>query len=216
MKKIALTIIVSLVTIVGQAQEHLRFMGIPIEGTVEQFANRLVTEKGLVIADWNEYEDPNFKMEAKMLNGSFEMFDECLFVVRKIEGAEETSSVFVYIDSLKCMNGEFDKLNDLYDKKYGEHSGYWGNNKWESNGGRILAGSQEGGCYVVFMDKSEVEIRDAFVEKRMKATQDSIVNYIMDIRKEKETVKEICGVPFGSSYEKTKEMLENKYGYPEW
>ena len=44
----------------------------------------------------------------------------------------------------------------------------------------------------------------------------------MDIRKaiaeeadkewERQIVKEICGIPFGSSYEKTKEVLENKYG----
>ncbi|MBQ9187228.1 MAG: hypothetical protein IJ144_05330 [Prevotella sp.] len=216
MRRFALFIVTCLTAIICHAQEHLRFLDIPIAGTVEQFANKLANEKGFAIEDRNDYEDENFKMEAKILTGNFEMFNECLVVVRKIEGASETSSVIVYIDSLKCLNGEFDKLNDLYDKKYGKHSGYWGNNKWESNGGRILAGSQEGGCYVVFMDKPEVEIRDAFVEKRMKAAQDSLVNYIMDIRKEKQTVKEICGVPFGSSYEKTKEMLENKYGYPEY
>jgi hypothetical protein len=216
MRRFALTIVVSLAFIIGHAQDHLRFMDIPIAGTVEQFANKLANEKGLAIEDRNDYEDENFKMETKMLRGNFEMFNECLIVVRKIEGTSETSSVIVFIDSLKCLNGEFDKLNDLYDKKYGEHSGYWGNNKWESNGGRILAGCQEGGCYVVFMDKPEVEIRDAFVEKRMKAAQDSLVNYIMDVRKEEQTVKEICSVPFGSSYEKTREILENKYGYPEY
>ncbi len=216
MRKIALTIIAGLVAIIGQAQEHLRFMDIPIEGTIEQFTNRLVTEKGLVISDRNDYEDSNFKMDTKMLVGRFEMFDECLFVVRKIEGVEETSSVIVYIDSLKCINGEFDQLNALYDKRYGEHTGYWGNNKWESQGGRILIGSQEGGCYVVYMDKPEVDIRDAFVDTKMKEAQDSLVNYLMDIRKKEQTVKEICGIPFGSSYEKAKEMLENKYGYPEY
>lgn len=216
MKKIALTIIVGLVTIVGQAQEHLRFMDIPISGTVERFANRLVTEKGLVISDRNDYEDLDFKMETKILTGKFEMFDECLFVVRKIEGADETSSVVVFIDSLKCLNGEFDQLNALYDKRYGEHTGYWGSNKWESQGGRILAGIQEGSYYVIFMNKPEVEIRDALFDTKMKEAQDSLVNYLMDIRKEEQTVKEICGIPFGSSYEKSREMLENKYGYPEY
>ena len=99
-------------------------MDIPIAGTVEQFANRLASEKGYAITDRFDYEDPNFKMEAKILIGKFEMFDDCFVAVRKIEGTSETSSVIVFIDSLKSLNGEFDKLVEQYDNKYGEHSGY--------------------------------------------------------------------------------------------
>ena len=216
MKRFALTFVVYLFAVICQAQEHLHFMDIPIAGTVEQFANKLATEKGFTIEDKNDYEDENFKMETMMLRGNFEMFNDCLVVVRKIEGASETSSVIVFIDSLKCLNGEFVKLNKAYDKKYGESSGYWGNNKWESNGGRILAGCQKGECYVVFMDKPEAEIRDAFIEKKFEEAKDSLTNYLFEMRKEEQTVKEICGVPFGSTYEKTSEMLENKYGYPDY
>jgi hypothetical protein len=214
MRRIALFIIFCLANIC-QAQEHLRFMDIPITGTVEQFANKLVVEKGFKISDRNDYEDPNFKMEAKILSGKFEMFDDCIVVVRKIEGANETTSVVVFIDSLKCHNGEFEKLIEQYDKKYGESSGYWFNNKWEINDGRILAGTEEGGCHVIFMKKPEIEIREAYSDKKLKEAQDTLVNHLMEIRKQEQTVKEICGVPFGSSYEKTKEMLENKYGYSE-
>ena len=190
-------------------------MGIPISGSVEQFANRLATERGFTISDRTDYEDPYFKMEAKILSGNFEMFNDCYVIVRKIEGASETSSVIVFIDSLQSLNGEFDKLVEQYDKKYGEHSGYWGNRNWEIKGGRILAGEEEGGYHVVFIEKTEKEIRDANIERKLKEAQDSIVNNIMEMRKKEQTVKEICGVPFGSSYEKTKDMLENKYGYSE-
>lgn len=215
MRHIVLTIVVGLATVICQAQKHLQFMDIPIEGSVEQFANKLANEKGFVIEPQNDYADDNFNMETKMLSGNFEMFNDCMVVVRRIEGASETSSVIVFIDSLKCLNGEFDEFTNLYDKKYGKHTGFWGSDKWESDGGRIVAGNREGIFYVVFMDKPEINIRDVFSEKIIKRTQDSIVSYIMDI-KEKQTVKEICGVPFGSSYEKTREMLENKYGYPEY
>ena len=191
-------------------------MGIPISGTVEQFANRLVTEREFTILDVNGYADPRFKMDAKILSGKFEMFNDCYVIVRKIEGTSETSSVVVFIDSLKCLNDEFNKLTESYDKEYGKSTGYWGNNKWETSGGRILAGVEEGGYHIIFMDKSEAVIRDAYMDRKWKEVKDSLVNNIMELRIEKQTVKEICGIPFGSSYEKTKEMLENKYGYPEY
>lgn len=216
MRRFVLTIVAAMAVIVCQAQEHLRFMDIPIEGTVEQFANRLAAEKGFTISEKKDYEDQNFKVEAAILSGNFEMFKDCFVAVRKIEGASETSSVIVFIDSLKCLNGEIEKLTEIYNKKYGESTGYWFNNKWESNGGRILLGAEDGGYHVVFMNKPEVDIRDAFMESRLKEAQDSLVNSLMEIRREEQTVREICGVPFGSSYEKTKEMLENKYGYPEY
>ena len=216
MKRFVLTLVVYLSAIYCYAQEHLRFMDIPICGNVEQLANRLAYERGFTIEDRNDYDEENFKMETKMLRGNFEMFKECLIVVRRIEGTSESSSVLVCIDSLKCLNGEFDKLNDLYDKKYGEHSGYWGNNKWECDGGRIIAGFQGGEYYVAFLDKPEAEIRDAFVEKKMKEVTDSLNKYLVEMSREEQTVKEICGIPFGSSYEKTRAMLENKYGSPEY
>ena len=214
MRRFTFTIIVCLTIVVCQAQEHLQFMEIPICGTVEQLANRLVNEKGFTLAEQCEYEDPDFKMETKMLTGNFETFKDCVLLVRKIEGATEASSIIVYVDSLNCLNGELERLNELYDEKYGEHSSYWGNNKWESDGGRILIGGLKGGCYIAFMDKPEVIIRDALVDKKMeKATK-----FFTEFKtwKERQTVKEICGVPFGSSYEEAKEILENKYGSPEY
>ena len=216
MRKVALTIIVALATLVCHAQEHLRFMDIPIAGNIEQFANRLVSEKGLTISEKKDYEDNGFKIEGIILSGDFEMFKDCYVIVRKIEGASETSSVIVFIDSLKCLNGEIEKLKEIYNKKYGESTGYWYNTKWEDSGGRILLGTEEGGYHVVFMNKPEVDIRDAYIESRLEEIKDSLVNGMMEKRRVEQTVKEICGVPFGSSYEKTKEMLENKYGYPDY
>lgn len=210
MSRIVLTLIISLATLICQAQEHLQFLDIPIAGDVEQFANKLVSEKGFKIEDRNDYEEKLFKVEAKILSGNFEVFDECTVVVRKIEGVSETSSVAVYIDSLKSLNGEFEKLIDVYDKKYGKHTSFWLDNKWEVNGGRIMAGSQDGGYYIIFMNKPEAEIRDAFLNAAKE------IKDLLEANKEKQTVKEICGIPFGSSYPVTKGLLYNKYGSPEY
>lgn len=216
MRKIVFTIVVCLVAIASHAQEHLRFMDIPLGGNIEQFAERLAREKGFEIADTCDYEDPNFKMEVKLLRGRFETFDTCAVILRQIDGVNGVSSVVVVADTTMYSHEDFENILKQYDKMYGERTGYWFNDKWDLKGGRILASIQDGLYGLVFMDKPEMDIRDVFVEKRMNAAQDSLVNYIMDVRKEEQTVKEICGVPFGSSYEKTKEMLENKYGYPEY
>ena len=47
MRRFVLSIVACLTAIICQAQEHLRFMDIPIAGSVEQFANKLANEKGL-------------------------------------------------------------------------------------------------------------------------------------------------------------------------
>lgn len=216
MKRTALIIIICLVAIVCQAQEHLRFLDIPLGGEIEKFAEKLIKEKGFEIVDSCDYEDPNFKMDVRLLRGSFETFSDCNVLLRQIEGTNGVSSVVVIADTAVYVNGELDKLVALYDKKFGEHSTYWGNKRWERENGRILAGIQEDVYAIVYMDKPEVEIRDVFVDGKMKELTDSLANYFMEIKKEQETIKEICGIPFGSSYEKTKEILNNKYGYPEY
>lgn len=216
MKRSLFVILVCLSVLLSQAQEHLRFMDIPLGGNIEQYAERLSNEKGFEIVDTCDYKDPNFNMTVKMLRGQFESFDTCVVLLRQIEGVKGVSSVLVVADTTMYAYDVFEKILKQYDKKYGERKGYWGNDKWNLKEGRILASLQDGLYGLVYMDKPEMEIRDAFVDEKMKEAQDSLVNYIMDVRKEEQTVREICGVPFGSSYEKTKEMLENKYGYPEY
>lgn len=47
MKRVFL-IVLSLImtTVISVAQEHMSFLGIPIEGSIDEFANKLVKEKG--------------------------------------------------------------------------------------------------------------------------------------------------------------------------
>lgn len=219
MKRVALSFVVCFAAAICFAQEHMRFMDIPICGTVEQFANRLANEKGFTILERNDYEEADFKVETKMLSGTFETFTDCYVAVRKIEGASETSSVIVYIDSLKCLHGEYDKLLKQYDKRYGKRSGpstgqagYLGNDSWVCDGGIISTGSLERCYFVAFMNFHEAEIRHAFYTK----IAEESMNNQLEKQKEGQTVREICGVPFGSSYEKARAMLENKYGTPEY
>ena len=216
MRRFALTVIVVLAAIVCQAQEHFQFLGLPIGGTLEQFADRLVKEKGFVLSDTVIHDTQNINIEMRMLKGSFEFFDDCIVLIRQVEGVKETSSVVVVADTLKYGEDVFEGIIAKFDKVYGEHTGFWFNDKWDVKNGRIIAGYDEG-CYTIaFIDKPEVDIRDKVYELKLREAKDSLVNSLMEISKEEQTVREICGVPFGSSYEKTKEMLENKYGYPEY
>lgn len=204
MKKIVL-IFVCLTAIVCRAQNHLKFMDIPISGSIEEFANKLF-KKGLTLhSNKQDFDNSYCKWELITLVGRFETFDNCMIDVRSLEGVNETSSIYVIIDSLNNTNGKIDKLVDKYDKKYGEHINYKTMKKWNCDDGCIYILKRNGSYVVEFRDKPEEIVINSILE-RMR--NESTVSDESD-----QIVKEICGVPFGSSYEKTKEILENKYGY---
>lgn len=48
----------------------------------------------------------------------------------------------------------------------------------------------------------------------LKAAYDKINEMLEDW--DKQTIKEICGIPVGTDYQKTKDILYNKYGYPDY
>jgi len=47
MKKFLFALILIALPLTGNAQEHMKFMGIPIDGTPAQFGQKLVTQKGM-------------------------------------------------------------------------------------------------------------------------------------------------------------------------
>lgn len=214
MKRIIfITLLLFMATIVSVAQERARFMGIPIQGSVEDFANKLVKEKGFVIADVNDYENVNYIMETKKLIGTFEGFDKCNVYVRLMtDSLKEVSSVLVEVDTLKYKKRFFDSIVGLYDEKYGAHSGT-DEYSWVIEGGNISLGIDGGKYYVVYMNSDEVKIH---INKQVEGFKQKLLDILMDSAKERQTVKEICGIPFGTSYEEANRMLENKYGYSEY
>ena len=211
-KRVAISIIVCLATTICLAQDHFEFLGLPIGGSLEQFAERLVNEKGFVLSDTIIHDSINFNMDVRRLEGCFEDFDDCVIFIRQMEGKKEVSSVLVYADTLEYNNEVFEGIIKKYDKQFGPHTYFWHYYKWETNKGRILASYEDGYYTIAFLDKPEMEIRDELYEQRRKEMVDSLVEQ----SKKAQTVREICSVPFGTSYERAKEMLEKKYGYPEY
>lgn len=202
MNKVALTIVVFLTTLACNAQEHLTFMGIPLDCPIDTFCSKLISTKGLVEAEMEDFlQRPN--MQTKKLTGDFYGLKDCFFYIRKHERLKNVSSVEVDFPHLESISKEdADRIISLHDKEYGSHKidsawGVWCT--WEPTKGKVILDLSGAYFNAVYTDTTEL-----FIEKVIQEEKERKI--------ERQTTKEICGIPFGSSYEKTKEVLENKYG----
>lgn len=211
MRKFTFVIMTCLVGMLCQAQEHLDFMGIPMKGAMEEFVYRLITEKHCEPNGKYDFEDYNLKVETQKMVGDFEMFKNCKLYVRRIKGLDEVSSVFVEVDATSYDKDKYEKFIEYYDKKYGAHTISFDEYQWDIKGGRITTW-EKGALYVIsYTNQAEFDARSKVAADMMSESIKEIINE----RKERETIREICGIPFGSSYETAREILENKYGEPE-
>lgn len=214
MKRVFL-IVLSLImtTVISVAQEHMSFLGIPIEGSIDEFANKLVKEKGFVVAEVNDYENQRFVMETKKLIGAFEGFNPCNVYVRLMtDSLTEISSVLVEVDTLAYPKEAFDSLVSKYDEMYGEHLS-WRDFEWRFNQGKVCMGVDGGNFYIAFVNREEALIQS---RKALEESRENLRKLLMENARKKETVKEICGIPFGTPKDEAEKMLENKYGYSEY
>jgi hypothetical protein len=220
---------------VCQAQEHLQFMGIPITGSLDQFAKQLAQKKGFVLSDSVLYDTCDYNKKMRMLKGSFECFDDCTILVRQMEGAKEASSVVVLADTLKYDKSKFDGLVKNFDNRFGKHTDMMSLTSfhamypffWIVKEGKIFVSYDKEKYTIAFMNQPEAIVRDSILRDQLKKLNEQIeqnqklidkiaeTNKKIELQKERQTVKEICGIPFGSSYEKTEEMLFNKYDLPQ-
>lgn len=204
MNRILSIILICLACFSCQAQEHLRFMGIPIDGKLEEFVEKLVKEKRFYKGEMTPL-DAFSDTEAMKVFGSFDSIPNCTVYVRKHKKLENTSSIVVYppknLDNIMTLVANYDSL---YGKHYTIDSTRIVNKKvWLPDYGKIQLESFWDSTYVVlYEDVAESTIRKQEEYERYKK------------QKEAETVKEICGVPFGSSYEKTLLFTKKKFGRP--
>lgn len=202
MKQIALTIVICSVAIVSYAQEHLTFMDIPLNCPLDTFCNKLISNRGLVAAKMSEGEQ-YLDMETKKLVGVFHGIKNCTFYVRKHNRLNNVSSVIVE-DTLTALSKEDTKrILSTHDNMFGTHkkdSAMWSVwYTWKTTSGEIKFGLTNKGFKAFYTDTMELSVWKAISEEYKR-------------ERERQTVREICGIPFGSSYEKTAEVLENKYG----
>lgn len=213
MKRILLlSLSLGLTALLSLAQDHMTFADVPIKGTLDDFANKLV-EKGYVIADANDYENSKFIMETRKLVGPFEGFKDCnIYVRHMVDSLDEVSSVLVKVDTLAYPKEAFDSLVSQYDEWYGEHMA-WDGIEWSFREGKVSMGIDGGFYCIAIVNREEALIRS---RKALEESRENLMKALINASKQNETVKEICGIQFGTSIEEARTMLENKYGYPDY
>lgn len=114
MKKIVCMIFAITMFFSAVAQEHLTFLGVPIDGTLQQFTNR-ITDKGCV-----------FIQEAGGVNmffGSYGGYDNCVIGVVPLENKDLVYSVLVCIigfDDWSTLNKAYSDIKNKLTKEYGK------------------------------------------------------------------------------------------------
>lgn len=185
-----------------QAQEHLRFMDVPIDGAIDDFCSRLIKENGLVAGIMTEGEQ-YMNMKTKKLSGGFYGIKGCTFYVRKHDRLDNTSSVIVEDTLLALSKVDENRIVSLLDKSYGNHEidstlySVW--YIWKTISGDVEMRVDKEGFKLFYTDYTEKNVRKQISEE-------------FQAEWDRQTIKEICGIPFGSSYEKAEQVLENKYG----
>lgn len=139
MRHILISLLLS-VAIACHAQNHLRFLGCPIDGDMKTFVAKMES-KGLETAAHRSW----FKgMKTKFLQGSFWNFPNCDIVVRQPKKYNNVTSVYIHPHS------NFLLLNDLInvlDNKYGMHTVQYSNS--DVNAMNYVWNLQEG-CILIY------------------------------------------------------------------
>ncbi len=192
----------SFAALICQAQEHLRFMDVAIDDKIENFCSHLIKTKGF--APGNMTDDEQYmNMETRKLSGEFYGIKGCTFYVRKHDRLDNVSSVIVEDTLFTLSKADETRLISILDKNYGSHEtdstrySVW--RMWKTTSGDVELDVYKEGFKVFYTDYAENEVRKQISEE-------------FDREWERQTIREICGIPFGSSYEKAEEVLENKYG----
>ncbi len=117
MKKFLLSLVLCCFAIVGYAQEHLSFKGIPIEGSMTSFCLKL-KEKGFTQIG----SDNNITM----FTGDFTGRTAIVGVGASDDGKNVYSVVVLFDPSgeWKTLVNAYDYYKELYTRKYGEPSAY--------------------------------------------------------------------------------------------
>ena len=109
MKKFLFALILIALPLVGNAQEHMKFMGIPIDGTPAQFGQKLVTQKGMTDIGRNCYV------------GKFFGIENCCVAVVGVDNNIRTVSVyFPESKDWTSISARYNQLKNSLTSKYGE------------------------------------------------------------------------------------------------
>lgn len=115
MRRIILILTLSLIMIGANAQEHLSFKGIPIEGSMSSFCQKLKSKGFIAIGSQNNI---------RVFTGDFTGREATVGVISTDNG-QDVFGVVVLLPSSKEWNtlvNTYDYYKDLYTRKYGKAS----------------------------------------------------------------------------------------------
>lgn len=115
MKKLIFTLILCSFAIAGFAQEHLSFKGIPIEGSMTSFCQKLKAKGFTQIGSDNNI---------TMFTGDFTGKKSTVGVIASDDNKSVFSVAVIFepSDEWKILVNTYDYYKDLYSRKYGEPS----------------------------------------------------------------------------------------------
>lgn len=101
-----------------ETREHLKYLGIPIAGSLESFASKLCSEKDYT--DLNK--DPKWEgFTSKTLTGYFWKFSDCTVYLKSMDSIGEISEVMVQKKFISTHINDIVDLTENFDMKYGNH-----------------------------------------------------------------------------------------------
>ncbi len=201
MKKFVFITIVCIFPYICQAQEHLSYKGISFDTSIDDFCNKLKNECNLFPSKLTKQEQED-AVETRKYIGDFFGIKKCSYYVNRHTRAKMVTSLLIK-DTVTVLSKEvINKIVKSYDDKYGEHQvdtffNVW--YTWKDVGGEISLSLRDKGFCFYLTDNLMIQIREELREE-------------YKLNRERQTVKEICSVPFGTTREKAEEILENKYG----
>ena len=201
--------VLSMMVTICHAQAHLSFMGISFNNTLDVFCDSLVTKTGIKPIKLSKGESGSIYERRKFV-GDFMGINKCTFFINRHERSNNVTSMEIEETKTVYNEGDIHNIVSRFDKIYGKHEvdtvskNIW--YVWKNDGGSIEIHQKTKGIFFAYTDSSEIRIMDELYEENKRERK---------LKQEKQTVKEICGIPFGTSREKAKEILENKYGIPD-
>ena len=116
MKKLLISLFVILYTTIGQAQEHLTFKGVPIDGTLDTYVANMKKAGFTFIR-----EDDGIAM----LRGDFAGYRNCTIGVVTLKSIDIVNRISVLFDSHQDWNNiyvNYSSLKEMLTTKYGKYA----------------------------------------------------------------------------------------------
>lgn len=116
MKKLLISLFVILYTTIGQAQEHLTFKGVPIDGTLDTYVANMKKAGFTFIVEDNGI---------AMLRGDFAGYRNCTIGVVTLKSIDIVNRISVLFDSHQDWNNiyiNYSSLKEMLTTKYGKYA----------------------------------------------------------------------------------------------